>query len=96
MLNCGDMGGDDNEGSSIEKRVAPRSTLGRGEDGRGGDETGTGGGGGGARVAATASAKGVICGFSDISSSVSDPGEITAVAAGGGGGGGRANQTSVN
>lgn len=86
------MGGDDNEGSSIEKRVAPLSKLGRGEDGRGGDETGTGGGG--ARAMGAASAKEVLCGFSDNSSSDSDPGDITA-AAGGGGGGGRANHSSV-
>lgn len=54
LLNWGDIG-DAGRASSLEKREAPLSMLGLGEDGRGGEATGTGGGG--ARVTGAASAK---------------------------------------
>jgi hypothetical protein len=72
-----------------------RLSLGkRGDVGRGGDVTGIGGG---ARLVAGASGLGVSTvfeGFSDISSSDSEPILRGATTGGGGGGGGRAKVTS--
>ena len=86
LFSCGDIGGDDSEPSS-PKLVAPLSTLARGEEGgREGDAIGIGGG---ARLTGLESTNELFCGFSESSSSDSEP-VVGAAVAGGGGGGGRA------